>query len=459
MSAVYTDQVFVVEPTGIEPVTQAQRHGSPRDLFGLWFSANAEIATWTVGVLAVALYGTGLAAAAAGILVGNVAGFALLGALSLLGPRYGVPQMVASRLSFGARANTAPAALAFLAGIGWFTIGTILGAYALQTIANVPYALALAIMLTLQVLLAVYGYNLIHRFESVCAILLAGGFVLLGLHTLPHASWGAGFNPRAPLASGGGIAGFFFTVALSFSYACGWMPYASDYTRYLPRASSASRVWWFAFAGCALPCIALQIMGAATVTAAPHVDLSSSIPTEAIAVLLGHGTIATLVLIAVVLGTLTSNCMNLYSGALAALVAFNVRVRRAVAALAVGALGALLAVAGADPRHTADLYTNFLLLLSYWVAPWAAVVLIDALQRRGEESAASVPLWRPGFVAWLAGIAASVPFWSQAWFTGPVAQRFPAIGDLSYEIGFAVSAAVMLALGGRKAAPIATVAS
>jgi hypothetical protein len=60
---------------------------------------------------------------------------------------------------------------------------------------------------------------------------------------------------------------------------------------------------------------------------------------------------------------------------------------------------------------------------------------------------------------WLAGIAASVPFWSQAWFAGPIAVRFPAIGDLSCEIGFVVAALVMQALSGRKAAPIATAAS
>ena len=75
--------------------------------------------------------------------------------------------------TFGKRGNVAPATLSFLAGVGWFTINTIFGAYALQTIAHIGYGFALGIMLVLQIALAVYGYNLIGAFERACAVLLA----------------------------------------------------------------------------------------------------------------------------------------------------------------------------------------------------------------------------------------------------------------------------------------------
>jgi len=446
VSGIYKEQILAVEPVGVEPVADAQRHGRARSLFAIWFSANAEIATWMVGVFVVALYGSDLRSAAVGIVIGNLVGFGLLGVLAILGPRYGVPQMVSSRLAFGLRGNVAPATLAFLAGIGWFAISTIFGAYALQSITGLPYAACLAIVIVLQIVLAVYGYNMIHWFEGVCVALLAAGFVLLAVKTLPAAAWSAPFNPHAPLAGGGPAAGFVFATTLAFSYATGWIPYASDYSRYLPRSTPPRAVWWYSFAGCALPCIVLEIMGAATVTAVPNVDLSSAIPTQAIAIALGSGAVAKVVLATVVLGTLAANCMNLYSGALAALVAFDVRLKRAAAAAIVGILGAALAAAGANPRQTADTYTNFLLLLSYWVAPWAAVVIFDAILHRGQERATTgVPAWRSGVWAWLAGIAASVPFWNQAWFTGPFAKAFPSAGDLSYYVGFGVAAAIVVA--------------
>jgi NCS1 family nucleobase:cation symporter-1 len=505
--ALYRDQVLEVEPTGIEFVRPEQRHGTPRQLFGLWFSANAEIATWMVGVFAVALYGTTLAGAALGLVVGNLVGFALLGVLATFGPRYGVPQMVASRLAFGRYGNAFPAALSFLAGVGWFAINTVFGAYALQTITRLPYGLALALMLAAQIALAVYGYNLIHWFERVSAVLLAAGFTLLGVITFSRADWHAAFNAHAPAAAGGEIGGIILATALGFSYATGWVPCASDYSRYLPQNTSRRRVWWYAFSGCIVPCIVLEIMGAATVTAVHGVNFAQASPTQAIASLLGSGIVATIVLLTVVLGTLTANCMNLYSGAMAALVVkFPARSRRAPlllaaifgaltaalfaqahlppaviapfalgvalvvlfiarfrlrrwrAALVVGVLGALLASGGGHPQQTAQLYTNFLLLLSYWASPWAAVVFIDWLQRAEHAPQGDAfdggPRVRLGTYAWIAGLAASLPFWNQQWYTGPFAGAFPQFGDLSYYVGFAVAAAIMAA-GKRETSPIA----
>jgi NCS1 family nucleobase:cation symporter-1 len=433
----YSDQLLVVEPTGIETVPDASRHGRARGLFGVWFSANAEIATWMVGVFVVAFFNADLRSAAAGIVVGNIAGYAILAVLATFGPRYGVPQMLASRLAFGKLGNAAPSALSFIGAAGWFGINTIFGAYALETLAHIGYPFALCVMLVLQVVLAVYGYNLIAWFERVCTIALAAGFALLGAVTLPHAHWAL---------HGSTVSGFSYGAALAFAYATGWVPCASDYSRYLPRSTDARAVWIFSFLGCALPCIVLEIMGAAAVTAT-HVDMRVSVPTDAIAQLLGHGLVSALVLCTVVLGTLTSNCMNVYSGALAVLVAFDLRLPRARVAVAVGAIGALLAFAGAQARDTAAFYTNFLLLLSYWTAPWAGVVLADAwLHRRAARDPQLAPRLLRGTFAWLAGICVSVPFWNQEWYAGPFARAHPQLGDLSYEVGFLIAGMLTLLL-------------
>ncbi|HEV2738208.1 MAG TPA: hypothetical protein VGU66_06465, partial [Candidatus Elarobacter sp.] len=105
-------------------------------------------------------------------------------------------------------------------------------------------------------------------------------------------------------------------------------------------------------------------------------------------------------------------------------------------ALAVGVLGGALALAGSDPASTAHLYTNFLSLLSTWAAPWAAVLLAT------RETATARATNAGALVAWLAGIAASLPFWQQSWFTGPVAAAHPQLGDVSYFVSFAVAYAV-----------------
>ncbi|MEA2719347.1 MAG: hypothetical protein QOJ39_1211, partial [Candidatus Eremiobacteraeota bacterium] len=117
-------------------------------------------------------------------------------------------------------------------------------------------------------------------------------------------------------------------------------------------------------------------------------------------------------------------------------------------ALAVGILGGALAWAGSDPASTAHLYTNFLSLLSTWAAPWAAVLLATrgATERRTDGAALG---------AWLAGIAASLPFWQQSWFTGAIAAAHPQFGDVSYFVSFAVAYGVAAALR-RSRSPVAT---
>lgn len=506
----YKDETLVIEPRGIDQIPAGERHGRVTSLFGLWFGANAEIATWAVGTLSVALYGTSLRGALLGLLIGNLAGCVLLGVLATFGARKGVPQMVQSRYAFGFYGNMIPAALTYLSGIGWFAINTVFGTYALVTLTHLPYVLGLAAMLLVQVVIAVYGYNAIHLFERVMAYVLGAAFAVLLIVTVPRIDFAAPFNPHAPLAFGGELAGIVLSTALSFSYAAGWMPFASDYSRYLPAGTDPRRIWFNVFLGAALPCIVLESMGAAAMTTIHGVSAEAS-PTDVVLALLGSGWLAHLGLIAITLGTLTANILNIYSGALGGLVMRDVRrawsspltlaaifgggtalllrlattggtplsplmiaaasllvaaavlvvarfsLTRWQAAILVGALGGALSLGGGNPGETAKLYTNFLLILSYWVAPWAAVVFVAWLTGGRESPCDRLydrhPAFGAGFYAWLLGFVASIPFWDQAWYVGPIARAYPQIGDISYYVGLVVAAVFYMTLARRVPQP------
>ena len=448
-----------------------------------------------------ALYGTSLRGAALGLLVGNALGYAVVGLLSRMGPRYGLPQMVASRLTFGRDGNVVPAVLAFLAGVGWFAIDSVFGAQALGALARVAFPLALLVVLIAQVVLAVYGHNAIHAFERFASVALVIGFATIAAVTLRYAHFDAGFDAHAPLAAGGETAGIVFAAALAFSYSVGWGPAASDYARYLPRASDPRAVTASAFFGGFVPSAILELLGAAAVTATRAPGIASATPAETITLLAhGNGAVAAIGLATVLIGTLSANCLNLYSGALAALVAWDARRRigsalgaaavlaaltvvvlvaarandpaarfapavialaaaaigalafavvrwtlaRWQSAVAVGVLGGALAFGSADPTATAHLYANFLGLLTMWAAPWAGVLLATRHETGRRVNARAL-------AAWLAGIAASLPFWQQSWFTGPLAAAHPRLGDVSYFLSFAVAYAVATALHPRVA--------
>jgi len=135
----YGDVVAAVEPGGAEFIPLSERHGVPRTLFGTWTSPNLEFATVFVGVIAVSFFGQSFWDAVLAIIIGTGLGSISHGFLSSRGPRFGVPQMVQSRISFGFIGNVLPAGLnAVTAGIGWFAVNSVSGALALNALTGVP---------------------------------------------------------------------------------------------------------------------------------------------------------------------------------------------------------------------------------------------------------------------------------------------------------------------------------
>jgi NCS1 family nucleobase:cation symporter-1 len=446
----YGTEVARVEPLGIERIPSQERHGHPQSVFTLWWGANVELATLTTGVAAVTLFGLGFWQAVVGLAVGNLLGVLVLGALSTYGPRLGVPQLVHSRSAFGFYGNFLPGAFNLIAGALWFAVNTVLGTFALTALFPIAFSLGLLLMVALQVTVAIFGYNMIHAVERWMALLLTLVFVLVSFYGFSHAVPAQPFNPAAPLAKiVGPVGGTVEAIGLAFSYLLGWTVYASDYTRYLPENTSPRAVFGYAATANFLACLWLEVLGVALATIFPKAAAGPD-PLGLVIALPSHGLVV-LALVAVIVGTLTANVLNIYSASLSALV-LNVPLSRWGAALGVGLAGGILAWLGHRSYYLA--FENFLFLLAYWLAPWAAVVLVDYfLVHRGRyvEELFYDPRRRLhfGLWAWVGGIALSLPFFNQSLFVGWVASHLPHLGDVSYYVGF-VGAALLYWLTQRR---------
>lgn len=442
----YREQVLRVEPKGIEPISDAERHGRPWSVFTLWFSANVEFATLVTGVLATAAFGLSFAQAFLAIAIGNLLGALFLGLLSARGPKLGVPQLIQSRVPFGYFGNYVPGVLNFITGFSWFAVNTVLGVFAMEYLLGLSFVEGLLIMAAIQIVIAVYGYNLIHSIERWLIVVLTGIFLMVSVYGFDHAHLGAPFNASVAASVGGFSGAFILTVAIAFSYALGWVPYASDYTRYLPRTTNTRRVFGYTFWSLLVSCVWIELLGAALGTtrfvAVPTDVVRHTMPSAA----------ADVTMVAILLGTVTANVLNIYSGALSSLVV-NLPLRRWHAAVVVGALGTLVSwLAGRSNYYTH--YENFLFLLGYWAAPWLAIMLVDYLVLRRGPSVTRFydrsHRFGRGLIAWLVALAVSVPFMNQPTFRGPIATHFPQIGDVTYFVSFLVAGAVYLVLGRRE---------
>ena len=439
-SARYGDRVTIPEPYSIEHIPFAERHGHSRQLLWLWLSANLTIADFALGFLPVTL-GLPVAATLLALALGNILGGLVLAWSAAMGPAAGYPQMFIGRRGFGRVGGYIPAALNWLSTAGWFTVNTILGAFAIQLLLpGLTFWVAAAILVVVQTLLVVYGHNVIQEFERYMVLILGLLFTIATVIALTHGSTIAAWHPK-PIAST--LTLFAIVLAASFSYIMSWSPYASDYSRYLPEITSRSYIAIYVFAGAVVASFLTEVVGMLVAILAP----GASTPIAALKTAMGgFGVFAVL---AVILGATTANVLNLYSNTLSAKV-LDVRLRRWQLAIIGGALGFVLALIGS--RDFLQNYQNFLIVLDYWIMPWLAVVLLDFYVFRHREPmgfSEAVSLNWNGLIAWVIGLGVSLLFIYEQFEIfgvkahGPFATWF-GDADFGYFIGFIVAGVIYL---------------
>jgi NCS1 family nucleobase:cation symporter-1 len=440
----YGRRVSTVEPGGAEYISQGERHGRPIQLLWTWTSPNMEFATVFVGALAVAGFGQSFWQAASAIILGTALGSITMGFLSARGPRYGVPQMILSRISFGYLGNWLPAGLnAITAGIGWFAVNSVSGALALNTLTHMPKWLCLVIVVLAQVAIAFFGHNMVHLVEKLALPVIGLAFLLAAISIFGKA------HPSS-IHAHGGSGGFLLTLGASFGYAAGWNPYAADYTRYFTKDTSKFLTGLFAGLGIFISCVVLELIGAASVTYGNTKDALDN-PTSSFT---GHMStpLADFVLVAIAIGAVCANVMNIYSGSMSFMtlgIKMPLAWRRAFVAGVFGVIGFFVALSGLKDAGTK--YENFLLVIAYWIGPWLAVFFVDQLLRRRQSVDGFLFDTRhnpwAGWVSMLVGMVVSIWLFSnQTKYLAPIPKHHPGFGDSTFEAGFLISAVLYFVL-------------
>ncbi len=455
----YGERVATVEPGGVEYIALRERHGEPIQLLWTWLSPNLEFATVFVGIIAITLFGLNMWQAATAIIVGTVLGSLTHAILSSWGPKFGVPMMVESRGAFGFLGNILPAGLnGITASFGWFIVNSVSGAFALQALLpslNLPFWLTFLVIVIAQVVIATFGYNLIHVFERWALPLLGVVFIVACLFIFSHGNYGVGYDAKAPLASGE-LGGWLLAFTAAFGYAAGWNPYAADFTRYMSPTINRFRVGLWAGLGVLISCVVLELAGAVLATVAGTKWGPTDIPTaqlqRAMPDLVYYPT-----LLCIAIGAVAANAINIYSGTMS-LVAVGIREmgmtlkqRRALLAVLAGIIGYIGGLVFQAQVAPGGKYEAFLLLISYWIGAWLAVVLVDYWLRNGDYGDERIfydthhQRWQ-GAVAMAVGLVVSIYFFSNnAIYLGVVPKANPDVGDLTFIVGFVVAGAIYLA--------------
>jgi NCS1 family nucleobase:cation symporter-1 len=474
---VESDDFLKVERHGLEPIPDADRHGTARELGLVWTGAMANYVSLLTGALAVIaptylVIGAGqlgLLDSVIAIVVGAGLAALLHGLVSVTGARTGTPQMVFARGVFGHRGAYLGALFTWIMAVGWFAIDCVIGGWALVQLLGflgVPKTTGLALLcitlvLVASVVVAIYGHQTVHVFEKYGAMVFVAFCALLFVVLLPQIHW------TLPTTVSGGNRVAAMVLGASFIYAlvASWIPFASDYSRYLPRGTSARSIAWWSGLGIGLPTALLGILGVALLSINPGSSDLLSVITGA-----APPWLTVPFLLFVVLGEIWANYFDVYTAGLVAL-AMDIPLRRWLSALICGVVGAILVYWIGLFSHFAQaqtyselvnnflgVYENFLLLTYLWVPAWAAVVLLDFFVfRKGRYEAEQLTRGRVGaywylgglrwqaLVAWLVGLAAAVPFVNATLLQGPLSHLLGG-ADISGLVGALVAGIIYYAL-------------
>ncbi len=442
---------ILLEKRSIDYVPLAERHGKVWHLWPVWFAGDAHLATLAVGVLGIALGGNLLWTAVA-VILGCAIGTFFMAFHSAQGPQLGLPQMIQSRPQFGYVGALLVWGVALVTYVGYNAFNQVLAAQALHQLDGSLGADAGAVVIgfgALAAALALIGYDVIHLAQRAVAFvmiaLLTAFSVGAAMLDFPAAAWAPGGFRMTP---------FLAELLAAASYQLSWSIYVSDYSRYLPREVGNRASFWWTYLGAFIGGSWMMLVGSIAAAGAPKLDVPAALYHAANAIRPGFGPI---LLIGALLGLVTIAALNFYGSSLTLLSVLDTfRPLKSGpgkrAATLVLALIASTAIALESSSNFLAHFSDLLSLLLYLFTPWTAVNLVDFyLVRKGHYSVREIfnPRgmygrwqWR-GLLAYGAGFAAMIPFFSTDLYTGPVARALGGV-DISMLVGLPVAAGIYL---------------
>ncbi|MEU1869877.1 cytosine permease [Streptomyces sp. NPDC019793] len=449
-----SDRASRVEAHGIDHIPEHERRGRPRQLFSVWAAANVNYLSLVTGG-ALILMGLTPWQALAVIVVGNLF-WLLAGLLSISGPAAGAPSEVITRALYGVRGNRVNnAVVGWLISVCYFALNlaaAATAAFALVDMAGITVntgvkVVVVIVVAALTLTIGVYGHAMIMKLYLPITLALTAAFAVVAVGVLQHADFS--YVPAEPLTGhelwAVLVAGVTLIGAGPLSYTT-----SADFSRYLPRTTSARAIVGWTALGGFLPGVVVCFLGALAATAVdmtdPQAGLRQILP----------GWFGPVLLLALVLGTVAINALTAYSAGLA-LQAVGLRIRRSRSVLADGTAAVALTLYGLLVSDFLDTVSNVLQLTVVLLGPAMAVYATDIVLRRGRYDGRALmdetregPFWytagvNPAGALALAGGVVAAALSVDTLYAGPVARALGGI-DLSLPAGMVVASALYAVL-------------
>ncbi len=377
----------------INPIPPAERTQSPLDLFIIFAGANIVATTLQVGAALAVDYSpvTSLLL----ICAGAVGGSMLVAALSVLGPRLGVPSVVAARAALGVRGAGLVAVILYVTNFAWIAVNNVIAASVAARLLGGPAAtpawiVGLGLVSTAVVAFGPRAGGLADR-GAVPLLLVVGGVITWAVVQAPANVMAMSAQP-APAGS------WFRGFDIGMGYQVSWILMFADYSRY---TASERKGAMAVFLGLLLTSLWMMPLGVAAARVAGSTDPGAMMTA------IGLGWAGAVLM---VLATITTNFVNIYMSSLAWKSLFP-RMSDQWSVWSIGSVGTLL---GLLYGAWLDRYAEFMVVLGGVLVPVGGVLVAHY---RLSRAATHVPdlydaagpyqgVLVPGVAAWALGALA-----------------------------------------------------
>jgi len=434
-----------VETRSIDYIPLNERRGSAKDLFSLWFGANAMAITLVTGGIA-STTGLGLFWSCVAIAIGTLVGTVFMAYHSAQGPSLGLPQMIQSRAQFGFFGANIPMVIVVAMYLGFYAGGAVVGSQALQILLGLSKGISVTLATAFSIILAIFGYRMMHVVARVLTPIYILAFAGLSLALVLN--WGSFPSSHAIPAGSFQLTSFMMVLSIVAAYYISYGPYVADYSRYLPPSTKTSHAFWYTYAGTCASALWIMVLGAAIQSAFSSIDTIAA--TSSVALSFGPA-FQTVILIVLVLGLVNIGALNIYGALMSSLTITTTIFRtsspstftRNTFIICLGGFGGAIAAIASTDFVLA--YENFIFFLITFLVPWSAVNLVDYYCiRKGSYDPAS--LFRPdsqygsfnkiGLLSYAIGCVCQIPFINQMFYTGVIAEMLGF--DVAWIVGLIV---------------------
>jgi NCS1 family nucleobase:cation symporter-1 len=340
-----------VKAADVRPIDASEQTQSSVDLLLIYIGANIVATTFQVGASLAGSFSVRASLLLIG--VGSIAGAALVAALAPLGVRLRAPSMIIARAALGIRGAGIAATVLYVTNFAWIAINNVIAASACAQILGGPQSRTpWAIGLGLFATWVVArGPRAVAWADRIAVPLM----LIVGAALTVACVRAAGAAKEVPPSGLGWLRGLDVVIG----YQVSWILMFADYSRYTPSVRGSVRA---VFVGLAATSLWMMPLGLFAARAAGSTDPGAMIAA------VGLGALGALLL---ALATITTNFVNIYTSSLA----WKSVVPSTGDRVVVWSIGLIGTAMSAIPDVWLTQYTNFMILLGAILVPIGGVLI------------------------------------------------------------------------------------